>query len=315
MNTAFRRRTLFKFLPAFLAVPSVARRTLAQHNLGWKTAMGLNGFESGTRKYKKVYPIWEVLDFAARSRFDGVELVSHWPMGDYPKVTEAERIRALRRLYDAFGLQIFSIQLGADGAFAPEANARQSWLKQFRDRAALAKQLGCDCVGLWPYGDLRGQTIDQAIEHLGGTFHEAGKIAADHGLLASFEIEPPFVFNTEEHLRRILERANHPSLKTIFDPSHFDLMSGSKGQPHLMLERIGVANIGYVHLTDGDGTLRDGGTSKHLACGDGHIDIAAALQTLRKGGFKGWIMIDEWEVPDPYDACAKGLEAIRRAAR
>jgi len=29
----------------------------------WKTAVGLNGFQSGTRKYHKNYPIWEVLDW------------------------------------------------------------------------------------------------------------------------------------------------------------------------------------------------------------------------------------------------------------
>ena len=28
------------------------------------------------------------------------------------------------------------------------------------------------------------------------------------------------------------------------------------------------------------------------------------------GGFRGWIMADEWEVPDPYDACLKCKRAI-----
>jgi hypothetical protein len=38
------------------------------------------------------------------------------------------------------------------------------------------------------------------------------------------------------------------------------------------------------------------------------------LETIREGGFRGWIMIDEWEVPDPYDACVKGMKAIRKAS-
>ena len=131
---------------------------------------------------------------------------------------------------------------------------------EFRDRVALAKQLGCDCVGLWPGGGLRGQTIDQAIERLAGTFREAGRIAGDAGLLACFEIEPPFVFNKEDHYLRILHGANHPALKGIYDPSHFDLMTGSTGKPEEMLRRVGVQNIGYVQFCDTDGTLRDGGT-------------------------------------------------------
>ena len=284
-------------------------------NLRWKTAVGLNGFESSARKYKKSYPLWEILDFVSREGFDGVELVSNWPMGGYPKSAEAERIRALRRLYDGFGLQVFSIQLGVGDAFAPAPSVRKAWVEQFRDHAAFAKRAGCSCIGMWPGGGLRGQTMEEAIDRLAESLREAGRIAADLGLLAAFEIEPPFVFNTEEHLRRILARVDHPNLKTIYDPSHFDLMNGSMGRPHEMLQRVGVGSIGYVHLTDTDGTLRDGGTSTHLAVGDGHAHIPESLRVLREGGFRGWIMVDAWEIPDPYDACVKAKRALDAAAR
>lgn len=279
--------------------------------IGWKLAVGLNGFQSGTRKYKKSYPIWEVAEFSAREGFDGVELVSDWPMGGYPRPDEDERVAALKRFWDGFGLRIFSIQLGAEGAFRAEAAARQRWVEEFTDRIRLARKLGCDCVGLWPYGALGQQTPEEAIERLGRSFHEAGRIAADFGIVAAFEIEPPFQFNTEEHLRAIHAAADHPNLKIIYDPSHFDLMNGSTGRPHELLARVGVKNIGYVQFTDSDGTLRDGGTSKHLGAGDGHIDVPASFQMLREGGFRGWIMMDEWEVPDPYDACRKGMRAAR----
>ncbi len=298
--------TLSALLPSAVA---------AEKKSVWKTAIGLNGFQSGSRKYKQNYPIWEVLDFASRHGFDGVELVADWPAGGYPAAQEKERIQSLRRLYDQYGLRIFSIQLGAGGAFAPEEAARQSWLQEFRDRIQLATQLGCDCVGMWPGGGLRGQTIDQAIERLAKTFREAGRIAGDAGLLACFEIEPVFVFNTEEHFHRILQGADHPALKGIYDPSHFDQMNGATGKPEEMLLRVGVKNIGYVHFCDTDSTLRDGGTSKHLACGDGRIDCAKSLRILKDGGFRGWIMVDEWEVPDPYDACIKCKRVIDEVGR
>jgi sugar phosphate isomerase/epimerase len=310
---SMKRRSFFSLLPMLGAqvMSSGAESQTKIH--GWKTAVGLNGFQSGTRKYKANYPIWEVADFAAREGFDGVELVSDWPMGGYPKSVETEKIRALKRFWDGFGLRIFSIQLGADGGFHADADVRRRWLETMTDRIKLARQLGCARIGMWPYGALGNQTIDQAIENLGRSFKAVAKIAEDFEILAAFEIEPPFIFNTEAHLRRILSTAEHPNLNTIYDPSHFDLMSGSSGKPHEMLARVGVKNIGYVHFTDCDGTLRDGGTSKHLGAGDGHIDIAASLKMLRDGGFRGWIMMDEWEVPDPYDACRKGLEAVRNA--
>ncbi len=307
------RRDLLKLLG--LALGSCSARLLGAEpqRHPWKTAVGLNGFASASRKYHKTFPLDEVLEFVTRQGFDGIELVRGWPRGDYPKSSETEKIGELKRLYGDYGLQVFSIQTGAGGAFAPQAAQRRRWLEAFRDQARFAREIGCDCIGMWPGGGLRGQTIDQAIERLGGSFHQAGAVAAELGLVAAFEIEPVFVFNTEEHLRRILAEADHPALKIIYDPSHFDLMNGSTGRPHELLKRIGVENVGYVQFTDTDGTLRDGQTSKHLPVGDGHVDIDASLKTLLDGGFRGWAMIDAWEIPDPYDACIKGKRALDRA--
>ena len=308
------RRALLQSLASVAAFAGAARAE-GGPNLRWRTAVGLNGFESAASKYKKSFPLWEILDFASREGFDAIELVQGWPMGPYPRATEAGRIAALRRQYAGFGLQIFSIQLGADGAFDPDAEVRRRWLDEFRDRVLLAKQLGCSCVGLWPGGGLRAQTVDQALDVLAKSFHEAGQIAGDLGLIAAFEIEPPFVFNTADHLLRLHRQADHPSLKVIYDPSHYDLMNGSTGRPHELLLKVGVANIGYLHLTDTDGTLRDGGTSKHLPCGDGHANIPESLRLLREGGFRGWIMVDAWEIPDPYDACVKAKRMLDAAAQ
>lgn len=278
----------------------------------WKTAIGLNGFASGESKYKKKYPIWEILHFAAEQGFDGVELVEHWHWNGYPTIDERERVQALKKLYDAYGLHIFSIQLGVSEAFDPDPEIRKQWLKKFHEQVKFAHRIGCENVGMWPGGGLRGQTIDQAIQTLAESFHQAAEIAAEYEILPCFEIEPPFVFNTGNHLLRILQEANHPNLKVIYDPSHFDLMNDSTGKPHELVQRVGVENIGYLHFIDTDGTLRDGGTSKHLPCGEGHVDLEKSLQILKDGGFQGWIMIDEWEVPDPYEACITCKQTIDR---
>ena len=306
------RRDLLKTLAAGGILTAVAPPSRSTAGKPWKTAIGLNGFASVAGKYNQLHPLWEILDFASNAGFDGVELVEDWPMGGYPAAEETDRIRALRRLYDGFELQIFSIQNSVAAAFDPDPAVRKTWLKQFANRARFARAVGCECLGMWPGGGLRGQTIEEALSRLAESFHAAADIAAGHDLIPAFEIEPPFVFNTEAHMRAILEKANHPALKVIYDPSHFDLMNNSLGKPHEMLLRIGVENVGYLHLTDTDGTLRDGGTSKHVPCGDGHAQIDVSLQILREHGFKGWIMIDGWEIPDQYDAALKGKKAIDR---
>ncbi len=311
------RRSFLKWFGAALGATALRRTALAGETKErpWKIAIGLNGFASASAKYKKEFPIREVLKFAGSEGFDGVELTQNWPTRGYPTSDETDRVAELKRLYDDFGLQIFSIQTSAGGAFVADAQRRADWIAKFRDHVRLAKAIGCDCVGMWPGGPLRNQTIDEALVHLGRSFGEAAKIAADAGLIAAFEIEPPFIFNTEDHIHRILENSRTPDLKVIYDPSHFDLMNGSTGKPHELLGRVGVKNIGYLHFTDCDGTLRDGGTSKHLACGEGHVDIDASLTVLRDGGFRGWAMVDAWQIPDPYDASRKGKAALERGMR
>ena len=278
---------------------------------GWRIGVGLNGFMSSSGDFKKTYPIWEILGFCAKHRFDGIELVQGWPMGPYPGVQETRRVEALKDLYDRYKLKVYTIQPGAPGRpFAPDRAERENWLKAFRGQIELCKKLGCDFIGHWPGGGLGDQSIDQAIDHCAHSYRQAARICADAGLWLSFEVEPPFIFNTLDHLKRILEGADHPACKTNYDPSHFDLMSGAKGKPEEMLRALGVKHIGHVHLTDTDGTMF-GGTSKHLPCGDGHCDIAASLAMLWDGGYRGWIMIDGWKIEDVYDACLKGQKAIQ----
>lgn len=307
-----KRRDLLKTVGALGVASLVSDHSASAAEKLWKTAVGLNGFVSGESRYKRKYPIWEILHFASEAGFDGVELVEQWHWSGYPTVAETERIDALRRMYDAYGLQIFSIQLSVGQAFAPEAELRGEWLETFTEQVKFAAAVGCVHVGMWPGGGLRGQTMEQAITNLGHSFHAAADIAGEHGIIPCFEIEPPFVFNTEEHMQRILAAADHPNLKVIYDPSHFDLMNGSTGKPHEMLQRIGLDRLGYLHFIDTDGTLRDGGTSKHLPCGEGHADLEQSLLVLKEGGFQGWIMIDEWEVPDPYHACISPKKLIER---
>lgn len=280
----------------------------------WRTAFGLNGFQSSEQVFQLAFPLWEVLEFAQTEGFEGIELVPDWVKGFYPDPKDDRRIHSLRDLFARYNVKIFSIQTSGQEAFQADRTVRATWVERFRGLAEVARKLGCECVGYWPGGGLGGQTVDQGIESLAWSLREMGRIVTDAELVLSVEIEPPFVFNRIEHLIRILDATDHPRVKGMFDPSHFDLMNGSRGKPHELLEQLGVGRVGYVHFTDTDGTIFHG-TSKHLPAGDGHIDVARALEVLWEGGYEGWIMVDPWMTPDPYDACRKGRLVIEGARR
>ena len=206
----------------------------------WKSAIGLNGFESASNKYGKKFAIWDVLDFASRAGFDGVELVPTWPapMSGYPAPDDTRAIRRLRRLYAGFGLQVFSIQTYGAGADDPDPKVRRQWLDGWRRNARFAKAVGADCIGIWPGGPLGNQTEAQAVDHLAESFREVWRCAGELGLTASCEIEPPFVFHSEEHMMQILEKA--PGSRVNVDFAHFDMFSGGHGRIADLIRRIGV---------------------------------------------------------------------------
>lgn len=310
-----RREFLGSSIAAGMLMAGVTGTARAAAAPGWKSAIGLNGFMSSADRCKKNYPIWDILDFAARDGFDGVELLDNWPMGALPGIGETQRIAALKRFYDQYGLRTYSLQTGGSAIYAADADARKAWLKDFQTKVRLGQQLGFVFLGNWPGGGLEDNAdVHAAIKNLASSYREAATMCADAGMYLSFEIEPPFLFNRLEHLQQILAETDHPACKTNFDVSHFDLMSGSRGKPEEMLKQLGVQHIGHIHLTDTDGTLF-GGTSKHLPCGEGHCDIAAALKTLWEGGYNGWIMIDAWLTEDPYHASHMGKQAIETARR
>ena len=116
----------------------------------WLCGLGLNGFMSSAHQFQKSYPIEEVLDFAVREGFDGIELVDGWPSGRYPSPDEPSEVAKLKKMYDQCGLRIYTIQTGGAGAYAASAETRKTWLKTFADQVRLCRQLGCDFIGHWP---------------------------------------------------------------------------------------------------------------------------------------------------------------------
>jgi hypothetical protein len=152
------------------------------------------------------------------------------------------------------------------------------------------------------------------------SFHADLSAITDVGLLRRIkklieQVETAPTFQQIPHLKRLDAKGKWFTVRLAQvsqASSHFDQMNGATGKPEEMLLRVGVKNIGYVQFCDTDSTLRDGGTSKHLGCGDGRIDCAKSLRILKEGGFREWLMEDEWEVPDPYDACLKCENAFEQ---
>ena len=132
----------------------------------WRTAFGLNGFQSSESVFKQTFPIWEVLEFAQQQGFEGIELIPGWLKGVYPEACDDARINSLRSFLGRYNVKAFSIQTFGAEAFQKDRSVREAWVKRFAGLAEIARKAGCECIGYWPGGDLGGQTVDEAIDSL-----------------------------------------------------------------------------------------------------------------------------------------------------
>jgi sugar phosphate isomerase/epimerase len=289
------------------AIGSLAAAGSANHATNpkrWKTAVGLNGFES-VRSYGYRMDLHEVLDFVRVCGFDGVELVD-WPE-PYPQTEE--EARAVQRMYDRLGLEIMTLQgRGMDGnCGSPDAASRQRYLRHLKHQVDLLHGWGSKFIALWSGGPV-GPGSEEYLKWTAETWAELTEYAQQYDMYVTTEPEPVMATHTFELLHKLVNWIDSPHFYVTFDPSHSTIMGG--GDPMNFLREF-RGRVGHVHFTDTDGTRRgETGTSKHLTLGDGKLDLLSLLRELKDQGYDKWIMLDLWRLPDIYRGAYVGKKRL-----
>lgn len=287
-------------IPTYGASQSVKQ---PMHPTRWKTAVGLNGFES-VRSYGYRMDLQEVLEFIRVCGFDGVELVD-WPER-YPQTNE--QARAVKRMYDQLGLEIMTLQgRGMDGnCGSPDAASRNRYLTHLKHQVDLLNGWGCKFIAVWSGGPV-GPGSEEYLKWTAETWAELTEYAQQYGMYVTTEPEPVMATHTFELLHKLVDWIDSPHFYVTFDPSHSTIMG--EGDPMNFLREF-KGRVGHVHFTDTDGTRRDGGTSKHLTLGDGKLDLLSLLRELKDQGYDKWIMLDLWRLPDIYRGAYVGKKRL-----
>jgi sugar phosphate isomerase/epimerase len=250
------------------------------------------------------------LKHAADLGFDGVELFG---MPDnYP--TDRSSQVALRKQVENYGLVISSIQslpggLGNGHPASAYSICRKGYVAYIQETLNLATTLGCSAMGVWA-GELFGTGPNQqSIGYMTETYGQCAELAKQAGITLVLEAEPVQQVNTPEVWFRILKTVNSPHLRALCDFAHINTLSQLK--PLELLKEL-QPYIGYTHLAGNDGTCStfESRSSTHLALNQGTMDWKAMLNQLLDGGYTGWLDIDAWEHPDPFDAMKTGKQAL-----
>jgi len=272
----------------------------------WPICLGLNGFTSAEVAYGVRFRLAEILAHAHDLHYDGIEIIPfHEP---YPSTAKGQR--ELKALYEGYDLAIPALQSQTKGhASSPEQGQRDAYVESLKLNLELAHNVGAGVVGVWSGVHLPGVELDEQARWALDTYARCTELAEKAGLTLALEPEPVQVVDSLEDLLMVLDGVGSPALTMIFDFAHINVLSGER--PLDFLAAVS-GRIGHVHLTDNDGEqlLLDvegaSGTSKHLAVGDGNLDMKALVGALQKTGYAGWVQVDVWENPDPYRASRLG---------
>jgi sugar phosphate isomerase/epimerase len=230
--------------------------------------------------------------------FDGVELGAFHPHPNPNDMPEKSQRNELVGKMKDWGLGFAG--MGADLWSQKLVNTddQRPYIAEFTKSADFCADLGIRTLRIdtvQPPTIFERVDYDTALGRVTRTWKTCCDIAADRGLLVTWEFEPGFAFNKPSEIVRVLDAVDKPNFGALFDTCHAQMVSvvgarqpGKKetlpGGP-LELIRMLHGRINHLHLIDSDNTCHktpDGQdeTSAHPPFGLGVLDFDRIMPAL-----------------------------------
>lgn len=237
---------------------------------------------------------------AADLGYDGVELA----------LLRADQVDlpSIKRLLRQHGLAVPAISTGQVFAEAglylthPDPDARERCAATFHRLCEVAADLGA----MVNVGRARGFIPeDEPREVAEARFLEGIRRIADHAaqLGVTLVLEPVnryesnFV-NSLVDGADVVKRVDRQNVRLMADVFHMNIEDASiAGSLESCRE-----SLAYVHFAD----------SNRRAPGQGHLDFASLVATLRAIGYDGWVTVEILPYPDPDTAALQAISYLRR---
>ncbi|MCE9531835.1 MAG: sugar phosphate isomerase/epimerase [Planctomycetes bacterium] len=190
----------------------------------------------------------------------------------------------------------------------PDVNYRQVRILHTRRALTMARELGAKCITTEPGGPVAaGQSWNEALKLFVEMIKPVAAHAEKEGVLLLVEPEPGLLIETAAQFEEFMQHIDSPAVGLNFDIGHHYCV---KDDPAPTIERL-AKYIRHIHLEDIAATR----VHHHLIPGEGAIDFAAALRSIRKIGYDGWVTIELYPyVNDPDHAARTARERILKIA-
>jgi D-psicose/D-tagatose/L-ribulose 3-epimerase len=130
--------------------------------------------------------------------------------------------------------------------------------------------------------------LEEEFQWSAEVLHQAGEYAKQANIVLCLEALNRFecyLCNTMESLKKLVETANHPNVKAMFDTHHANM----EEKKYANAIHTIAPHLHHVHISE-----NDRGTP-----GDGHINFDDTFSTLAAINYNGWLTIEAFSRNDP----------------
>ena len=264
------------------------------------TVMGL-ALSTGALRFEKRKPLlsfstlgcpdWsftEILDFAAKHHYDGIEMRGikrELDLTKCPEFSSPQRIKKTLKMVKDKGLRFVDLGSSAE-MHHTDAKQREKNLDEAKRFIDLAQKLNCPYIRVFPNNLPNNEKRNEVIELIEKGLLELSNYAQNSNVTVLMETHGD-VLRTDE-LIRIMEATKSTHVGLVWDI--INMWSVTKEPPAAVYNQL-KKYIKHVHIKDLK--LIDN-KEKYVLLGKGDSPIFEAIDALYNGGYKGFYSF-EWE--------------------
>ncbi len=283
-----------------------------------KYCLGENGFIFGKPWHEEDIERQQILEFAKKEGFNGIELHDFYE--SYSKDSADE----IRNELKSYGLEIPCIQTGTvTGMYSPLSDSeetKQLFLERMKEYIEFAHALGAPVATVSPPSFtgmlvMSGYSHDDMVNKFIDVLNQLVETAEANKVVLAFEPEPQMILNggfirkpVEDSLK-VLDAIKSDYVKVLYDVTHANTMG--RGDPVGFLKAL-KGRVGWTHIADNDGWITPYFlSSNHLEFGKGNINIEAVMKALKETcPHLGWLQVDVWENITPFETASKNKKVL-----
>lgn len=167
---------------------------------------------------------------------------------------------------------------------SPQATDRATRVDFLKRCVMIAIELNSEAVSFWSGIVRDGAATEESYGRLAGGCREIIDFAAPHGIRLAFEPEPGMLVQTFDDYRHLLSLVDGPGFGLTVDIGHVHCLESQSISDGLIAWRERLFNI---HIED-----MHRGIHEHLRFGEGSIDFAPVMQTLKEMSYAGSINVE-----------------------